>query len=87
MLVSGVMQFFVIALFLLLGTLLMVYIDSNPSLTMPEKSDEIFGLVASHDSLPAVVGVLFILGLVAAAYSAAGVGTRFAHHIVYGRHS
>lgn len=72
MLVSGVMQFFVIALFLLLGTLLVVYIDSNPSLAMPEKSDEIFGLVASHNSLPAVVGVLFILGLVAAAYSAAG---------------
>lgn len=72
MLVSGVMQFFVIALFLLLGTLLVVYIDGNPSLSMPEKSDEIFGLVASHDSLPPVVGILFVLGLVAAAYSAAG---------------
>lgn len=72
MVVSGVMQFFVIALFLLLGTLLVVYIDSTPALSMPEKSDEIFGLVASHDSLPAVVGVLFVLGLVAAAYSAAG---------------
>ena len=72
MIVSGVMQFFVIALFLLLGPLLVIYVESTPSLSMPEKSDELFGLVAAHESLPVAVGVLFILGLVSAAYSAAG---------------
>lgn len=72
MIVSGVMQFFVIALFLVLGTLLVIYVESTPSLSMPEKSDELFGLVAAHESLTVAVGVLFILGLVSAAYSAAG---------------
>ena len=66
------MQFFVIALFLMLGTLLVIYIDNTPGLDIPEKSDEIFGLVVSHPSLPVITGVLFITGLVAAAYSAAG---------------
>ena len=72
MITSGVMQFFLIAMFLLLGTLLVIYIENTPSLNMPEKSDDIFGIVATHSSLPAIVGVLFVVGLIAAAYSAAG---------------
>lgn len=72
MITSGIMQFFVIALFLILGIMLIIYIDKVPGLEMPEKSDEIFGLVAAHPSLPVSVGILFIIGLVAAAYSAAG---------------
>lgn len=71
MIVSGVMQFFVIALFLLLGTLLVIFLDKTGT-PAPEKSDEIFGLVAFHGSMPIIVGILFVLGLVAAAYSAAG---------------
>ena len=71
MIVSGIMQFFVIALFLLLGTLLLLFIERN-GIAMPEKPDEIFGLVATHDAMPVIVGILFILGLVSAAYSAAG---------------
>lgn len=71
MIVSSVMQFFVIALFLVLGTLLVMYIDAS-GLAMPEKSDELFGLVATHSAMPVIVGVLFVLGLVSAAYSAAG---------------
>ena len=59
-------------MFLLLGTLLVIYIENTPSLNMPEKSDDIFGIVATHSSLPAIVGVLFVVGLIAAAYSAAG---------------
>lgn len=72
MITSGIMQFFVIGLFLILGTMLVIYIDRMPGLEMPEKSDEIFGLVAAHPSLPPVVGIMFVIGLVAAAYSAAG---------------
>lgn len=71
MIVSGVMQFFVVALFLLLGTLLFIYAEST-GLKIPEKSDELFGMIASHSSMPVIVGILFIIGLVAAAYSAAG---------------
>jgi Na+/proline symporter len=71
MIVSGVMQFFVIALFLLLGTLLLIFLDSN-GIARPAKTDEIFGMVATHPSMPTIVGVLFVLGLISAAYSAAG---------------
>lgn len=71
MIVSSVMQFFVIALFLILGTLLVMFVERT-STPMPEKTDELFGLVATHPSMPVIVGVLFVLGLVSAAYSAAG---------------
>ncbi len=68
---SGIVQFFVIALFLLLGTLLMIYAE-NRGLEIPEKTDELFGMIAAHPSMPLVVGLLFIVGLVSAAYSAVG---------------
>ena len=71
MIVSGITQFFVIALFLLLGTLMVIFLDRN-GIAVPGKTDDIFGMVATHESMPVIVGVLFILGLVAAAYSAAG---------------
>ncbi len=71
MIVSGILQFFVIALFLLLGTLLVIFLDRN-GIAIPEKTDEIFGLVATHEAMPIIVGILFVLGLIAAAYSAAG---------------
>ncbi len=71
MIVSGVTQFFVIALFLLLGTLLLLYLNHH-SIALPEKSDDIFGMVATSDAMPVWVGILFVLGLIAAAYSAAG---------------
>lgn len=72
MMVSAVMQFGIIALFLLLGTLLVIYVQNTPGIPTPQKSDELFGLVAAHPSMPLIVGVVFIIGLVSAAYSAAG---------------
>ncbi len=71
MITSGIMQFFVIALFLMLGTLMMVY-ASRTGIATPQKSDEFFGLIATHPTMPSIVGVLFVLGLISAAYSAAG---------------
>lgn len=71
MIVSGITQFFVIALFLLLGTLLVIFIDSK-GIDMPQKSDDLFGIVATHEAVPVIVGILFVLGLISAAYSAAG---------------
>ena len=37
-----------------------------------DKSDDLFGLIAAGGTMPIYVGILFILGLCAAAYSAAG---------------
>ena len=71
MIVSGVVQFFVIALFLLLGTLLVIFCEQK-GVSLPEKSDELFSTVVKHDSMPVIVGILFVLGLISAAYSAAG---------------
>ncbi len=71
MIVSGVLQFFVVALFLILGTMLVIFLKSN-SIEIPKKTDEIFALVATNPSMPIIVGILFVLGLISAAYSAAG---------------
>ena len=71
MIVSGITQFFVIALFLLLGTLLVIFLDRH-EIGLPDKSDNIFGIVATHPDIPVIVGILFVLGLISAAYSAAG---------------
>lgn len=71
MVLSGVMQFFVIALFLILGTLMVAY-TSHAGIPLPERSDDLFALIATHPSMPVVMGVIFIVGLIAAAYSAAG---------------
>lgn len=72
MIVASLMQVVVVFLFLVLGTLLVMFVDNTESLDMPAKSDSLFSLVATHESMPVAVGVLFILGLVSAAYSAAG---------------
>lgn len=71
LIVSGIVQFFVISLFLMLGTLLLIYASSR-GISLPEKTDDLFGLIAAHPSMPVAVGILFVAGLVAAAYSAAG---------------
>lgn len=71
LIMSGVMQFFVVGLFLILGTGLLLYCERT-GISMPEKSDELFSIVATHSAMPAIVGVLFVLGLISAAYSAAG---------------
>lgn len=68
---SGIMQFFIIALFLMLGVLLYMY-AAQRQITLPEKSDELFPMIATQGYFPTVVGVLFVIGMVSAAFSAAG---------------
>ncbi len=68
---SGVLQVFVILLFLMLGVLLYIF-ASRSGISLPKKSDELFPLIATHGYFPEIVGVLFIIGLISAAYSAAG---------------
>ena len=71
MVVSAGVQIIVIGLFLLLGTLLYLYADRfMPSSEV--KGDALFGEVAWSPQFPLFIGILFIVGLIAAAYSAAG---------------
>lgn len=71
MITSVILQFFVILLFLMLGVLLFVY-ASQSGIKLPAKSDDLFPMIATQGHLPAIVGVLFIIGLISSAYSAAG---------------
>ena len=57
-------------LFLSLGVLLATFAVSA-GLALPEKTDDLFPLLATGGMLPQIVGITFIVGLVAAAYSSA----------------
>ncbi len=57
-------------LFLSLGVLLYTFANQQ-GLTLPERSDDLFPMIVNSGKLPAIVGVFFIIGLVAAAYSSA----------------
>ncbi len=57
-------------LFLSLGVLLYIFANQQ-GLTLPERSDDLFPMIVNSGKLPAIVGVFFIIGLVAAAYSSA----------------
>ena len=86
LLISIVVQVVVIILFLLLGTLFYIYAEAVGLMPteggMPlrdaagtivvARGDDMFGYVATLSGLPIAVGVLFLLGLAASTYSAAG---------------
>ena len=73
MIVSSTIQIFVIGLFLVLGTLLYIYLGDNlPMKDGKVVGDAVFCNVAWSDGFPVFIGVVFIIGLVSAAYSAAG---------------
>lgn len=57
-------------LFMSLGVLLFIYAKSN-GIAVPEHTDDLFPIIATQGYLQPVVTVLFILGLIAAAYSSA----------------
>jgi len=57
-------------LFLSLGVMLATFALSA-GLPLPEKSDDLFPMLATGGYLPQIVGVTFVIGLVAAAYSSA----------------
>ena len=70
MIVSMVLQFVVISIFLMLGALLYIFVGQKGIVV--EKSDTLFTIVATGGYLPLIVGILFIIGLTSSAYSAAG---------------
>ncbi len=57
-------------LFLSLGVLLAVF-SVNSGIALPEKPDDLFPMLATGGMLPQVVGITFVVGLIAAAYSSA----------------
>ena len=59
---------FVNLLFLGLGALLYLFADQAG---ISATGDDLFATVAMHESIPVVVGLFFLLGLIAAAYSSA----------------
>lgn len=71
MITSGISQFFIILLFLMLGVLLYTF-TSIQGIEAPKRSDELFPMIATNEYFPSIVGILFIIGLISAAYSAAG---------------
>jgi len=56
--------------FMSLGVLLFIYATTN-GISIPEHTDDLFPLIATQGYLQPFVTVLFILGLIAAAYSSA----------------
>ncbi len=66
----SVVLIFANLLFLSLGAVLFLYAQSK-GLSLPEKGDDLYAFIATGGTLPAMVGVFFVLGLVAAAYSSA----------------
>ena len=57
-------------LFLSLGVLLYLY-ATQKGLAIPERADELFPVIATQAGLPPIVAMVFMLGLIAAAYSSA----------------
>ena len=77
LIVGALMQIVVIGLFLFLGFLLYSYANQmGVSLVnaegTPLKGDDVFPFLATGNYFPVIVGILFIIGFIAAAYSAAG---------------
>jgi len=70
MIVSGVLQGVVIFLFLMLGVLLYIYAERTNLVF--EGGDNLFGAVATSSAFPMIVGIIFVLGLIASTYAAAG---------------
>ena len=73
LIVGALMQIVVIGLFLFLGFLLYSYASQmNITQVASLKGDEVFPFLATGNYFPVIVGILFIIGFIAAAYSAAG---------------
>lgn len=66
---SVFLQVGLIFLFLCLGVLLQIFAESRG---IPYRGDELFPAIATGGYLPGIVGILFLLGLVSAAYGAGG---------------
>jgi Na+/pantothenate symporter len=71
MITSGILQIFINFLFLFFGALLYLYAAGN-DIALPSSSDTVFPFLATQGYFPFIVSILFIIGLISAAYAAAG---------------
>lgn len=72
MITGALLQIVVIGLFLVLGYVLYTFAASTGVDISGLKGDDVFPFLAVGDYFPIIVGILFVVGFVAAAYSAAG---------------
>lgn len=70
--VSSLLQTVVIFLFLVLGVLLYLFAGQAGSPLSEVTGDRLFPAVATSGQLPAVAGIVFIIGLVSCSYAAGG---------------
>ena len=70
MFVFSAILIFVDLIFLSLGALLYIYSDAF-NIIIPSNPDMLFPNIALNSALPSYVGILFIIGIIAAAYSSA----------------
>lgn len=71
MITGGILQVFINLLFLMLGVLLYTFAAKN-NIALPSKGDEVFPFLATQGYFPIIVSLLFVIGLISAAYAAAG---------------
>lgn len=88
MVLSSLLQIVVIALFLILGALFFLYLDSNSISGVA--GDEIFAFIASQEGMPTIMSSLLVLGVVASSFSSIGgsltaLTTSFMVDILHGR--
>jgi len=88
MVLSSLLQVVVIALFLILGALFFLYLDSNSISGVA--GDEIFAFIASQEGMPTIMSSLLVLGVVASSFSSIGgsltaLTTSFMVDILHGR--
>lgn len=72
MVTGALLQIVVIGLFLVLGWMLYTYAAQSGVDISALKGDDVFPFLATGSYFPMIVGILFIIGFIAAAYSAAG---------------
>lgn len=70
MVFSSIFQLLLIALLLVLGTIFYIYIAENGAAGV--RGDEAFSFIASQESMPILISVLLVLGVVAATFSSTG---------------
>lgn len=61
---------FVNLIFLSLGVLLYIFAEKT-GITLPQLSDDLFPMIATGDYLGPVLGIIFLIGIIAAAFSSA----------------
>lgn len=71
LIISILLQTVIIFILLLLGVVLYTFAE-EVGISIPKGSDNMFPMVATSAQMPLIVGILFVVGLVASTYTSAG---------------